>query len=186
MKKIIALSIAALLALMALAGCAPSDQNSDETAPMDQVSATEPAEETTGAETDTTEKVSFTLSMHVANVEEQEPAIYGIVQAYMEKNPNVEINLTGEETNEHYTKMKMDAQAGTLPDVFFNLLAPSKEMAESGYLYCLDDFIAENNLADIMDENMVNSLSVDGKVYGLPYQALTTGFWYNQALFDEI
>lgn len=131
------------------------------------------------------EEVSFDFSMHVANVQEQEPAVYAVVQAYMEQHPNVTINLTGEETNEHYNKMKMDAQAGTLPDVFFNLLAPSKEMAANGDLYCLDDFIAENDLASIMNDNMVNSLSVDGSVYGLPYQKLVTGFWYNQALFDE-
>lgn len=131
------------------------------------------------------EEVSFDLSMHVANVQEQEPAVYAVVEAYMEQHPNVTINLTGEETNEHYNKMKMDAQAGTLPDVFFNLLAPSKEMAANGDLYCLDDFIAENDLASIMSDNMLNSLNVDGSVYGLPYQKLVTGFWYNQALFDE-
>lgn len=131
------------------------------------------------------EKVSFDFSMHVANVEEQEPAVYAVVQAYMEENPNVTINLTGEETNEHYNKMKMDSQAGTLPDVFFNLLAPSKEMAVKGDLYCLDDFIKENDLTSIMNENMVNSLEVDGSVYGLPYQKLVTGFWINEALFEE-
>lgn len=140
----------------------------------------------TGAATvNAAEEVSFDLSMHVANVQEQEPAVYAVVEAYMEQHPDVKINLTGEETNEHYNKMKMDAQAGTLPDVFFNLLAPSKEMDANGDLYCLDDFIAENDLASIMSDNMVNSLSVDGSVYGLPYQKLVTGFWYNQALFDE-
>lgn len=143
------------------------------------------AEETDAPKEPEAAQTSFTLSMHVANVQEQEPAIYAVVQEFMKQNPNIKIELTGEETNEHYNKMKMDSQAGTLPDVFFNLLAPSKEMATAGYLYSLDNFIAENNLSSIMDDNMVNSLNVDGKVYGLPYQALVTGFWYNQAIFDQ-
>lgn len=132
-----------------------------------------------------TQKVSFDLSMHVANVKDQEPAMYAVVQAFMERNPNVNINLYGEETTEHYKKMKMYAQADTLPDVFFNLVTPSRDMAREGKLYCLDDFIAENKLADVMEENMLNTLQVDGHIYGLPYQSLVTGFWYNQALFDR-
>jgi raffinose/stachyose/melibiose transport system substrate-binding protein len=142
-------------------------------------------DDTSKKDADNSGKTSFEFSMHVANVKEQEPAVYAVVQEYMKQNPDVEIKLTGEETNEHYNKMKMDAQAGTLPDVFFNLLAPSKEMAAKGDLYNLDDFIKENNLSDIMNDNMLNSMKVDGSVYGLPYQKLVTGFWYNQALFDK-
>lgn len=166
-KKLLTTVMSTALVVSLLAGCGGKTEEAPE------------------AETSTTEKVSFDLSMHVANVQEQEPAVYAVVQAYMEKNPDVIINLTGEETNEHYNKMKMDAQAGTLPDVFSNLLAPSKEMAANGNLYNLDEFIKENDLSSIMSDNILNSLEVDGSVYGLPYQKMVTGFWYNQALFDE-
>lgn len=172
-KKMSAIMLSLAMAASLLGGCGSSEKgNADEAAQSEDSSSS-------------TGKTSFELSMHVANVEEQEPAVYAVVKAYMEKNPDVEINLTGEETNEHYNKMKMDAQAGTLPDVFFNLLAPSKEMAANGDLYCLDDFITENDLTSIMNDNMVHSLEVEGSVYGLPYQKLVTGFWYNQALFDQ-
>lgn len=193
-KKLLAVVLCVSVAASALGGCS-SSATEQETVKQESESASD-ANNTDGKKEEVntdeasndgagTEKVSFDLSMHVANVQEQEPAVYGIVQAFMEKNPNVTINLMGEETNEHYNKMKMDAQAGTLPDVFFNLLAPSKEMAAKGDLYNLDDFIKENNLNAIMNDNMVNSMNVDGSVYGLPYQKLVTGFWYNKAVFDK-
>lgn len=192
-RKVLAVLLSTAMAAAALTGCAGGGTNETEAATQGTKAAEDKQAETESEKADDTsestgtssEKVSFDFSMHVANVQEQEPAVYAVVQAFMEKNPNVVINLTGEETNEHYNKMKMDAQAGTLPDVFFNLLAPSKEMAANGDLYSLDAFIEENNLASIMSDNMLNSLSVDGSVYGLPYQKLVTGFWYNQALFDE-
>lgn len=172
MKKKVLTAILSLSIIVSLvAGC--SSQSSDT------------ASDGSSSSGESSDQVTFELSMHVANVQEQEPAIYAVVQAFMEQNPNVTINLTGEETNEHYNKMKMDAQAGTLPDVFSNLLAPSKEMAANGDLYNLDDFIKENNLSDIMNDNMLNSMNVDGSVYGLPYQKLVSGFFYNQAVFDQ-
>ena len=176
-KKLLSVLLCMAVTASLLAGCGSSSESGEE--------AKTDTEDSGNVSTEDSGNVSFDLSMHVANVEEQEPAMYAVVQAYMDQNPNVTINLTGEETNEHYNKMKMDAQAGTLPDVFFNLLAPSKEMAANGDLYNLDDFIQENNLGSIMNDNMLNSLEVDGSVYGLPYQKLVTGFWYNQALFDE-
>lgn len=180
-NKWLSVLLCAAITVSLLTGCG-EQKGADNTASDSGSSA---KTEETAPEAESSGKVSFDLSMHVANVEEQEPAVHAVVQAYMKEHPDVTINLTGEETNEHYNKMKMDSQAGTLPDVFFNLLAPSKEMAAKGDLYCLDDFIKENGLEEIMNENMVKSLEVDGSVYGLPYQKLVTGFWYNQALFDE-
>ena len=155
-KRIVATVLCIGLIASLIGGCGKSSGNTegDTAAPQEEVENTESAGGSGAGE------VSFDLSMHIANVQEQEPAIYALVQEYMKKNPNVKINLTGEEANEHYNKMKMDAQAGTLPDVFLNLLAPSKEMAANGDLYCLDDFIKENDLSAIMNDNMLNSLNV--------------------------
>lgn len=183
-KKIVAalLSMGLIVSLLSGCGNTPEAANNDDAAPKESA---ESPEENPGGVEEGADVVSFDLSMHVANVQEQEPAIYAVVQEYMKQNQNVKINLTGEETNEHYNKMKMDAQAGTLPDVFLMLITPAQEMAANGNLYSLDDFITENNLSAIMNDNMLNSMNVNGSVYGLPYQKLVTGFWYNQALFDE-
>lgn len=185
-KKMLSVLLSAATAVSLLAGCGKSPDAGGNS----QVSSTAASDSTrqsdTAAEgTASGAPVKFDLSMHVANVEGQEPAIYAICQAYMKAHPNVSINITGEETTEHYNKMKMEAQAGTLPDVFFNLIASDKEMASQGLLYNLDDFVTQNNLSSVMNSNMVNALEVDGHVYGLPYQALVTGFWYNKDLFEQ-
>ncbi len=180
-KKVLSVILCLVMTVTMLTGCGSSSDTSKNGTSEETTGGTATTEKTT----DSDAPVEFDLSMHVANVEEQEPAIYAICQAYMEAHPNVTINLTGEETTEHYNKMKMNAQADTLPDVFFNLLASDKDMASQGLLYCLDDFIADNNLTSIMNDNMVNAVDVDGRIYGLPYQALVTGFWYNKDLFDQ-
>lgn len=131
------------------------------------------------------DKIVIELAMHTANVEEQEPAVWAVVQKYMEENEDVEIKITGKELNDHVSSMKMKAESKELPDMFWMTLAPAKEMASAGYLYCIDDFISENGLDQVMADNMLNLMEVDGKHYGLPYQSLVTGFWYNADLFAE-
>lgn len=132
------------------------------------------------------EKVKITLGMHVANVKDQEPATYGVVEAFMEQNPNITVEIQGTEQSEHLKKMKMMAQSDTLPDVFWILPAPAKELEQAGMLLDLSDFIKQNNdIATSFYPNMLNAYQVDGKQYGLPYQPLVTGLWYNKSLFDK-
>lgn len=40
-------------------------------------------------------QITFTFAEHVANIEQQAPQVYGVVQEYMKLHPNVTIELTG-------------------------------------------------------------------------------------------
>lgn len=130
--------------------------------------------------------ITLSIAMHVANVKEQEPYMYGIVEKFQEKYPNIKIDLTGSETQEHVKKMKMMSQSGKLPDIFWMLPAPAKEMNKEGMLLDLTDFLKSNpEIASSIDSQMVSGYKESGKQFGLPYQALVTGLWYNKALFDQ-
>lgn len=66
------------------------------------------------------------------------------------------------------------------------LPAPAKEMNQAGLLLDLNDFLKSNSeIASSLDSKMVKAYQDNGKQFGLPYQALVTGLWYNKALFDQ-
>jgi len=126
------------------------------------------------------------MGIHVANPAEQEPAAYQVVQAFMKANPDVKVEMQGADTAEHVSKMKAAAQAGTLPDVFWMLPAPAREMADAGLLLDLSEFMENNpDEAAGIFPNMVANYQLDGKQYGLPYQSLVTGLWYNKNIFAD-
>lgn len=142
--------------------------------------------EENGSKSGTGQTVTLSISMHVANVKDQEPAMYGIVQKFQELNPDIKIDLSGEDTETHVKKMKMQAQVGSLPDIFWILPAPAKEMNHAGLLLDFSEFLKKNpEVEAAINPNMLKSYSENGKQYGLPYGTLVTGLWYNQALFDK-
>jgi raffinose/stachyose/melibiose transport system substrate-binding protein len=132
------------------------------------------------------EEITLDVAIHVANPLGQEPAFYSIVQRFMEKHPEINIELHGTEQKAHIKKMKMMAQSDTLPDIFWVLPSSAKELAESGLLLDLQPFLHNHpEMVEKLHPNMLDSYNLDGLQFGLPYQSLVTGIWYNKALFEE-
>ncbi|MDY8026261.1 ABC transporter substrate-binding protein [Paenibacillus polymyxa] len=168
MKRNLSIILTACMLILSLAACGNNADSKNESATSKDGS------------------ITLSIAMHVANVKEQEPYMYGIVEKFQEKYPNIKIDLTGSETQEHVKKMKMMSQSGKLPDIFWMLPAPAKEMNKEGMLLDLTDFLKSNpEIASSIDSQMVNGYKEGGKQFGLPYQALVTGLWYNKALFDQ-
>lgn len=143
--------------------------------------------ETTVAPTETEPgPVTIDIGMHVANPEEQESTTWQIIQAFKAKYPYITVNLIAADTDTHVQNMKMAAQAGSLPDVFWMLPATAKEMASAGYLLDLKEYMAQNtDQMTKLADNMKEASNLDGFQFGLPYQPLITGLWYNKALFKQ-
>lgn len=130
--------------------------------------------------------VTIDFAIHVANPKDQEPAFYNVIQAFQEQNPDIKINLIGKEQSEHIKSIKMMSQSNKLPDIFWMIPASAEELEDAGMLMDLTDFIDENaEIKNALNDNMLNTYNKDGKQYGLPYQPLVTGLFYNKALFDE-
>ncbi|MFB3167589.1 extracellular solute-binding protein [Neobacillus sp. 179-C4.2 HS] len=132
------------------------------------------------------EHIKLDIAIHVANPKGQEPAFYWIVQRFMEKYPDIKIELHGTEQKAHIKKIKMMAQSDSLPDIFWVLPSSAKELAEAGFLLDLKPFL--NNHPEMVENlhlNMLDSYSLDGQQFGLPYQSLVTGIWYNKAIFEK-
>lgn len=184
MKKAGALALSLAMVAAMLAGCG-SPAGSQSTAAG---SSSAPAAGTDGSTTPDAsgEQIVLTYGAHVANMAEQEPATYAVIEAFMAANPDIVVEINGADTDEHVKRMKMAAQSGTLPDIFWLLPAPSQEMWDAGLLLDFNDYFAESpEVEGKIAEEMRAMSPVDDGVFGLSYQKLVTGMWYNKALFRE-
>lgn len=133
-------------------------------------------------------EVTLDFGIHVANPEEQEAAFYAVVESFEEENPNININLIGREQSDHIQSVKMQSQSNNLPDIFWMLPASAEELEDNNYLADLSGFLDENpDIVNSFDgmETMIDSFNKDGRQYGLPYQPLVTGFYYNEKILEE-
>ena len=192
MKKIIAV-ILALTMLLALAACTAKTETTTTDTAADAATTTDTAAEQpadTEAEqpTDTNGDVTtITLAMHVSNTQEQEPAVYQAIQAFQQENPDVKIELVEHLTEEHNKQLKLWAQSGELPDIFWCQEGDVLEYGENGYLLPLNDFLSQNPDIDSAIPDAIKNCYAgeNGEIYGLAYTSLVTGFYYNKAIFAD-
>jgi len=136
--------------------------------------------------------VTISFGIHVANLQDQEPQIYEVLQSFMALNQDIVIDIIAtSNADEQTTQMKLAAESGMLPDVLWLQPSTSKEMFEAGYLMDLSKFLdydAKVNAAigdSLRSLNEDGTPNEDGTVIGLPYQKLVTGFWINKDVFEK-
>ena len=69
---------------------------------------------------------------------------------------------------------------GTLPDIVTFDAPNCASYAKSGLLYDITDLVPESDKADFVSTNTYN-----GRMYGLPIQESSAGFYYNKNLFRD-
>ncbi len=181
MKKwkmvIVAVGLAA-----SLAGCSGGKQ-------VDQPEQTTAEKEASADETTAASgegEITFTFAEHIANIEQQAPQVYAVVQEYMKRHPNIKIELSGAGADDHTRNIQMAAQSNTLPDLFWIRQPVAIEMANAGYLADLtEDIITDKELVDSFLPHILDSLTIDGKLYGIPCELQSNGLWVNKAILDE-
>lgn len=174
MKKLISVLLATSIMASVFVGCGSTESTQSTGSEVTSESSSKPAE------------TKITLGMHVANTKDQEPVTFNIVQKFMEANPDVKIEIQGNDKDEHVKKMKMAAQSNELPDVFWMDSSVAPELSDAGLLLDLNDFLKANpDVAKAIPDNMKEASMANGVQYGLPYQALVTGIWYNKDIFKK-
>lgn len=98
-----------------------------------------------------------------------------LVQAYMDEHPNVTIELIT--TNE---TLDADLQAGNIPEIFYS---QGYEMIEYYADYVED--LSDQPWVGNINENALEAISMDGKVYGWPTTYSGAGIVYNKKMFAE-
>jgi raffinose/stachyose/melibiose transport system substrate-binding protein len=132
-----------------------------------------------------TSQVSFTLSMQNANIKLSDPLTYEIVQKFEKLHPNVKVVVSGEPVDQHEAKIEAAAQSHTLPDVFWVIPVLALPLAKNGSLLNLAPMFKALNITKNFPTTALRVYTEHGVLYGMPYQPLVTGFFYNKALLKQ-
>ncbi|BDI23428.1 ABC transporter substrate-binding protein [Herbiconiux sp. L3-i23] len=128
---------------------------------------------------------TITLSMQNPDVQTADPATWAIVEAFEEANPDIDVQVTGEAVAEHLQKLSIAAQSDTLPDIFWVYKSTAEEMLEADKLLDLAPMLDELGITERLPESTVTNFSSGDVIYGVPYQGLLTGLWYNEQILAE-
>lgn len=104
-----------------------------------------------------------------------------VAQEYMKEHPNIQINVTTVGGGDDYgASLKTRFSSGNEPAIF-NVGGPQDV---SDYQSKLED-LSNTEIAKKALPKTLDGVTVDGKVFGLPYNQEGYGFIYNKAVFEK-
>ena len=99
-KRIMGLILTVTM-IMSLLACGKADTDTSKTTQSDSNSSED-------------DVITFTFAEHVADIENQAPQVYAVVQEFMKQNPDIKIEMTGAAQDEHTKKIKLASQSDSL------------------------------------------------------------------------
>jgi len=133
------------------------------------------------------EKVEGPITLtfwHTMNQEET-VTLNGLVQKFMDENPEITIQAQVVPFSDAQNKFKTVAQAGDAPDVFRAEIAWTPEFAELGFLVPLDDYVSQEDQQDYLPTALRYNL-YQGHIWGIPQVTDCLALLYNKRLLHRM
>lgn len=176
MKKLIALILAAIFTIAMAAGCTPNAP-AESTKPADTTSvapAETPAPTVSAAPA---EEVTFDIFQFKVEIND---ALKKAIETYMGEHPNVHINLETVGGGADYGAA-LRAKMQSAPPTIFNIGGPQDT---KDWMNNLEDLSGESWVSNAVNGTLL-AVTVDGKVYGMPYNIEGYGLVYNKNIFKD-
>jgi ABC-type glycerol-3-phosphate transport system substrate-binding protein len=117
--------------------------------------------------------------------QEEAPFMNAAIKSYEAKNPNVKINwvMMGEEWKQKYP---LALQSNNPPNIMW-ITEPGflTQAAQDGAIVDMDSELNQLNMKSRFSSSSWGFSSVDGKVYGVPFQMNTRSIAYNQTMLQK-
>jgi ABC-type glycerol-3-phosphate transport system substrate-binding protein len=107
-----------------------------------------------------------------------------VIDAFNSSQDTIEATLEIAKWSEGRNVILTQTSAGQPPDIYNYGGGGLLEFQSAGELEPLDDLMGEDFLANFW-ESGINAMSVDGKLYGMPYFLDPRGLYYRADLFEE-
>lgn len=153
---------------------------------------TQPGSQTAGEEAAPPSQEPITITMHIqAGWEEAVPGMYvRRPQTFMEENPDIKIEMVPIPGAEYDTKLLTLASSGTIADTMHtsDVWTQHTRMVKLGVLRNVDENLEAAGISkDEWLPAAINTLTIDGKMYGLPKTCHPGDayIWINEDLFNE-
>jgi raffinose/stachyose/melibiose transport system substrate-binding protein len=178
---------AAALAVLGLAVAACGGDDDDDSAGADESAdgTSAPAPGTDAASTDAPSGEPVTIDWwHIQNSDPGLANWQAMADEFVAEHPNVTIDITVHENDAFKDAIEPLLQSGDVPDLFQSWgTGDLRELVEQGLAQDVTDAVAP--WIDNLGAGPVSLYQVDGKQYGVPFNAGIVGFWYNKDLFAE-
>lgn len=176
-KKIIATLCAALMLSGVITGCSGSASSGSQAAASTGTSANTAS----GAEGKTTLNVLWwgSQTRHEMTTE--------MLEKFEELNPDIDVVMDYSDWDGYWTKLPAQVAGGQTPDVFQMDYAKLAEYVENGVTADLSSYIADGSLdMSNVEQNILDSGTIDGKVYAISTGTNAPALLYRQDILDEL
>ena len=135
------------------------------------------------------EKIVLKFATQFAGVDPKAPWLNEYVIPTFNELYGDEIELQVEEIageQNYVDKMRLLLTNDQLPDIVHPAQTITREIAEAGKAVDLTPYLDANpEIKDIIAPKSLERNTIDGKVYGLPYEGSYSGLFYNKDLLDQ-
>lgn len=108
-----------------------------------------------------------------------------LIETFMERYPEYEVQVYDIPSKEYPTKVAVMLAGDEDIDVFYSKNAQMySSLVSKNQVMDLTELIAQNNLDTAAYGDVLNELTVDGKLYGLNYRSDSMMLYYNKDIFD--
>ena len=129
------------------------------------------------------EEVVFSIAVSAAEIPDETSELYWFTKYITDTYPNAKIEWQMNSTHDdHRTKIKLQAQANEMPDMFWESMENVPELIEMGALAPITEAVKDVNFVAGATDNV----TFDGEVYGMVYKNDIMGFWYNKDLLASV
>lgn len=177
LKQFVALSTASVMvaSMTACGGSKPAETTSAPAAGETKAEEKAPAAEG--------EKVELSVSTWDNDTS---PQFQAVIDAYMEKNPNVTIKVIDTAADEYNNSLGISLSAAQPdPDIIWvKDMGSMLQMADKKQLLPIDDFMKKDNFDLSVYSGAAEQLQYNGVSYALPYRNDWYVLYYNKDLFD--
>lgn len=178
-KRLLALSLAAMMALSALTGCGGNNATGGDSTGGNNSETNSGTEQTTPAP----EKVELTVVTSYGGDDGNRSNYEAAVASYEEATGNTILDASSTSNEEWKAKVLTDFETGTEPDVlFFFTNADAEPFIQAGKVVDIDTIRGTYpEYGDNMKDSML-AVASDGKSYALP----SSGFWENMFVNTKV
>jgi len=126
----------------------------------------------------------ITLKMRVWDLKTT-PYWQAVVDAYQAENPNVSVELIDTSSAEYMDVVNVALSGGDKTDIITVKDVPGYyAMLSRGQIISLNDYIKSGNVDLSSFSGAAEQLTLDGKIYALPFRSDIWILYYNKAIFD--
>lgn len=184
-KRLLATSLAALLAATALTACGGSKTETTEPAKT-EAATTQAAKSEAAADTTKASGDKVTLSLSWWGNQTRNDVTKKAVDLYMSQNPNVDIKVEFTDWSGYWDKLSAMAAGGNLPDIVQMDYSYLNQYQKSGQLADLSEFIANGTIdTSKIPESIIKSGSLDGKCYAVSLGSNAPMMVYDKSIVEK-